>query len=333
MSDAVLIAAHGSRDDSGIDEFYAFVDAWRALRPDRPLAAGFLEFVRPTIGEAVDNLVASGAQRITVVPAMLLAAGHVKNDVPSELAEVRTRHANILIRMARPLDLHPALLELCGIRYREAIAPLQTVDPARTLLLVVGRGTSDPDANANVARISRFLWESYKVSWASIAFAGLARPSVDEALAVCSRIGFDRIVLQPYFLFDGVLVKRIRDAAERQAAVDPNVEVVSASHLRAHPLLVQAFEERVHESIHGEPHMNCDVCKYRVRLIGRELDLGSPQVGHHFNSRAAIDEGVRHDHGLPRRPRRGAVTEAKIDVDEPFAGTDHTWDERLLSQL
>src|SRR3954465_15647860 len=116
MSDALLIAAHGSRDASGGEEFRAFADAWQALRPDRLQAAGFLEFARPTIGEAIDGLVARGARRITVVPAMLMAAGHVKNDVPSEVQDGRGRHPGVSFHMARALDIHPALLELAHVR-------------------------------------------------------------------------------------------------------------------------------------------------------------------------------------------------------------------------
>src|SRR3954468_15533406 len=117
MSDALLIAAHGSRDEAGVEEFSALADAWQRLRPDRLQAAGFLEFARPTIGESIDELVTRGAKRITVAPAMLMAAGHVKNDVPSEIREGRERHPGVTFRMARALDVHPALLELCRVRY------------------------------------------------------------------------------------------------------------------------------------------------------------------------------------------------------------------------
>ena len=101
MSDALLIAAHGSRDASGVGEFWAFAEAWQRLRPDRLQAAGFLEFERPTIGRAIDDLVGHGARRITVVPAMLMAAGHVKNDVPSEIQEGRNRHPGVGTRFQR----------------------------------------------------------------------------------------------------------------------------------------------------------------------------------------------------------------------------------------
>jgi sirohydrochlorin ferrochelatase len=326
MTDALLIAGHGSRDPSGVAEFWAFADAWQALRPDRPQAAGFLEFERPTIGEAIDELVAKGATAITVVPAMLMVGGHVKNDVPSEIEHGRLRHPGMTFRMARALDIHPALLELCHIRYREAVGRRDPVALETTVLLLVGRGTSDPDANANIARISRFLWESYGVGWSTVAYSGLASPSVDEALAVCRRLGFARIIVQPYFLFDGVLVKRVHETAKRHAEADASMEIITTEHFRLHPLMLQAFEDRAHEAIHGTPHMNCDLCKYRVRLVGREDDLGAPQFGHHHHVRAATGP-EEHDHRywLPRKSR--AV------VTPPDEAASHPWDERLLRRL
>lgn len=328
MSDALVIAAHGSRDDAGIAEFWELADAWQGLRPDRIQAAGFLEFARPTIGGAIDDVVARGAKRVAVAPAMLMAAGHVKNDVPSEIHDARTRHPSVSFHMARALDVHPALLELCHVRYRQALESRAPVADARTLLLVVGRGTSDPDANANVARVARFLCEAYGVGWANVAFSGLTDPSVDDALNVCRRMGFARIVVQPYFLFDGILLKRIQETAARHAQADRDVEILTTAHLKNHPLLLQAFEERVHEAFHGSPNMNCELCKYRVRLIGREADWGEPQAGHHHHVRADHDPHDDHDHRLPilRRPR--------ADKRERLSdGSAHTWDTRLLERL
>jgi sirohydrochlorin cobaltochelatase len=330
MSDGLLIAAHGSRDGSGVDEFWALADAWQKLRPDRPQAAGFLEFARPTIGEAVDDLVGQGARRVIVVPAMLMSAGHVKNDVPSEVQEARARHPGVDFRMARALDIHPVLLELCHVRYSEALEGRPEVPGEETLLLFVGRGTSDPDANANIARVSRFLWESYGVGWATVAFSGLARPGVDEALGVCRRMGFRRIVVQPYLLFDGVLVKRVGEVTREHAEADPSTEFVLVPHLRLHPLLLRAFEDRVHEAIHGSPSMNCDLCKYRVRLVGREADLGLPQEGRHHHARAAErDDEVGHAHE-PRSRRRARPVLVASGSPDP---SRHVWDDRLLERI
>lgn len=282
MSDALVIAAHGTRDEAGSAEFVELVRLWKRLRPDRVQEAGFLEFNRPTIGRAIDSVVGRGAARVAVVPAMLAAAGHVKNDVPSEVADARRRHPGVVFQMARALEVHPGLLELCAVRFREAIAGKPEIPMDSTALLVVGRGTSDPDANATISRLSRFLWEASGVAFATVAFSGLTSPTVDQALEWLRRMGFARIVVQPYLLFDGVLRKRVVEAAERHSAADTSREILATAHLGVHDLLVQALEDRAHEAFHGLPFMNCDLCKYRVKLSGREADFGAPQEGHHL---------------------------------------------------
>ena len=54
--------------------------------------------------------------------------------------------------------------------------------PADTLLAVIGRGTSDPDANANVAKVARMLWEGMGFGWAEIGYSGVTDPRVDATL-------------------------------------------------------------------------------------------------------------------------------------------------------
>jgi sirohydrochlorin cobaltochelatase len=161
------------------------------------------------------------------------------------------------------------------------------------------------------------------VAWAGVAYSGLAAPSVDDALTVCRRLGYRRIIVQPYFLFDGVLVKRIEEATRRHDEADPATQFVSVSHLRNHPLLIKAFEDRAHEAVHGSPNMNCDLCKFRVRLIGREADLGAPQEANHHHARAGFDD----DHGHRRHVRKAR------SAQEPLDPESHPWDERLLQRL
>src|SRR6202011_4972197 len=120
----------------------------------------------------------------------------------------------VAFHMGRALDVDPLLLKLCHLRYVEALAGREAVEPKDTLLLLVGRGSADPDANSNVAKVARFLQEGYPVGWSAVAFSGIAAPLLEDALPVCERLGFRRIVVQPYFLFTGILLKRIYATVE-----------------------------------------------------------------------------------------------------------------------
>ena len=69
-----------------------------------------------------------------------------------------------------------------------------------TLLVVVGRGASDPDANSNVSKVTRILWEGFGFGWAETAYSGVTFPLVDPGLEHAAALGLQahhRIPLFP----------------------------------------------------------------------------------------------------------------------------------------
>ena len=291
---AVLLCGHGSRDPEAIAEFELLAAALRPHLPRVDFATGYLEFARPTIHDALAALAARGAQRILAIPGMLFAASHVKNDLPWEINSFAAENPGIEVRFGRDLAIDPRLLQAAADRIG-AVLPAKGLDRGDSLLVVVGRGTTDPDANSNIAKVARMLWEGMGFGWAEAAYSGVAHPRVDAALTRAARLGFRRIVVFPYFLFTGVLVKRIYAQSEAIARLFPDIEFVKAPYLRDHPAVLAAFRERVEELAEGQPAMNCQLCKYRARIIGYEADVGAPQAGHHHHVRG-IGDGHPHDH-------------------------------------
>ena len=294
---AVLICGHGSRDPEAIAEFELLAAALRPRLPQFDFATGYLEFARPTIRDGLAELAARGARQILAIPGMLFAASHVKNDLPWEMNTFIADNPGIDVRMARDLAIDPRLLWAAAERIT-AVAPEPAAIPrSDTLLVVVGRGTNDPDANSNISKLARMLWEGMGFGWAEVAFSGVAHPRVDAALARAARLGFPRIVVFPYFLFTGVLVKRIYAQTDAAAHLFPEIEFIKALYLRDHSGVLDAFSDRVEEVRDGQPAMNCQLCKFRTRIIGYENDAGAPQEGHHHHVRGAgADADHQHDH-------------------------------------
>ena len=296
---AVLLCGHGSRDPEAIAEFELLAAGLRLRLPQVDFAVGYLEFARPTIRDGLAALTARGARRILAVPGMLFAASHVKNDLPWEVNSFAADNPRIEVRLGRDLAIDPKLLRAASDRIA-TVMPENGVDRADTLLVVVGRGTNDPDANSNIAKVARMLWEGMGFGWAETAFSGVAYPRVDAALTRAARLGFRRIVVFPYFLFTGVLVKRIYAQSDAAARLVPEVEFVNAPYLRDHPAVLDAFCERIGELGEGQPAMNCQLCKYRTQIIGYEDDAGAPQAGHHHHVRG-IGDGGGGDHSHRHR--------------------------------
>ncbi len=184
----VMICGHGSRDAAACDEFRILTGRIAAALPDTPVEMGYLEFARPIIREGLDALRAKGVNRVLAVPGMLFAAGHVKNDVPSVLNTYAAENG-IDIEMGRDLGIDPRLLAAARDRIEEALAGRPEVAREDTLLLVIGRGTSDSDANGNVAKVARMLWEGMGFGHAEIGFSGVAHPRTEVALERATRLG------------------------------------------------------------------------------------------------------------------------------------------------
>lgn len=295
----LMICGHGSRDEGAVEEFNALAGHLKKRLPSYDVESGFLEFAQPVLRTGLDKLKERGAERILCLPGMLFAAGHVKNDLPSEVNEFAHDNPDLDVRYGRELAVDRCLLQAAGERIEEAeTGAATTVDRKDTLLMVVGRGTNDSDANSNVSKVARMLWEGMGFGWAEVSYSGVAYPLVNEGLAHALKLGFKRIIVFPYFLFTGILVRRIYDWADEAGLANPDVEILKAGYLNDHPLLIETFADRVQEMLSGENVMNCQLCKYREQIIGYEKDVGQPQVGHHHHVRGIGTDGHHtHDHG------------------------------------
>ncbi|HLI11215.1 MAG TPA: sirohydrochlorin chelatase [Alphaproteobacteria bacterium] len=299
----VMLCGHGSRDPSAIEEFGAVARKLRARLTQYDLEWGFLEFARPIIREGLDKLRARGCREILAVPGMLFAAGHVKNDVPSVLNRYQAEHPEVAIRLGRDLGIDPRMIEAAGASIAAALAQAgDRIARHDTMLMVVGRGTSDPDANSNIAKVMRLLWEGFGFGWGETAYSGVTFPLVAPALEHAARLGYRRIVVFPYFLFSGILVSRIYEHTDLVAARHPGIEFVKAAYLNDNPLVLDTFAARIEEILAGTGNMNCQMCKYRVQLLGFEDEVALPQESHHHHvegigTAADHHHTHHHDHG------------------------------------
>ena len=246
------------------------------------------------MSEAVSALVHGGADDVVAVPLMLLAAGHTKNDIPATLARERLSHPHVRFRYARDLGVRPELLALIDERVAAVVAPEER---GETAVVLVGRGSSDPDANADLAKIARLFYEGRAHPFVETAFVSLAPPAVPDALERCRRLGARRVVVVPYFLFTGVLERRIRAEAEGYAA-ETGLDVRVSGYFGPDRRVAALVLERYREALEGDLRMNCDTCVHRVALPGFETKVGAVATPHyHPDEDAGEPHGHDHDHG------------------------------------
>lgn len=271
----MLVIGHGTKDAEGVAQFGELVDLVRT-NAEGDVEGGFLELSAPPIQDAVARLVDKGHRTVDVVPLVLVAAGHSKGDIPAALERERRRHPGLRLRYGRPLGPHPLLLADLTDRLAAVVSEAQWPDMA---VVLVGRGATDPDANAEVAKTARLLLEGRGIGTVETAFISLARPSVPEGLDRAKALGYSTIVVLPYFLFAGVLPDRIVTQAQDWAHATGR-DVIMAGLIGPSQRLAQLVADRHAEIAGGDVRMNCDTCLYRTLMPGFEGRLGQAQTPH-----------------------------------------------------
>lgn len=280
-SPPLLLIGHGTRSSAGVAEFTRLVERVRARgRGVLPAVdGGFIELAGPSVAEVVSRM-DTGARpwEVVVVPLILTAAGHGKGDIPAAMARELTRHPGLSYRYGRPLGPHPVLQDILAARIGAALAGAPR---GGTHVILAGRGSTDPDGNAEVAKVARLLWEGRGYDTVETAFISLTGPSVPTALERCRRLGASRVVVAPYFLFPGVLPDRVASQSREFARHHPAIDVRVAGLIGDCGELAGLVLERYHEALTGDIRMNCDTCAYRVALPGFAGKIGRPQTPHH----------------------------------------------------
>jgi sirohydrochlorin cobaltochelatase len=290
MKKGILLCGHGSRKKGAVDAFKKLVEILKdRYKEEYEVDYGFLEFNHPLYEAAVERMYERGVRTIYALPVILFAGAHAKNDIPYELNTIQTYYDDLSIKMAGPIGVNAFLLDLAKKRIEETEATLTPLPRRETCLVVVGRGTTDPDANSDVNKLMAMLWDGMGFGFATTAYSGTAYPSVQESLQLVDKLGFKRIIVIPFFFFTGILLDRIYAKVEEINAISPH-EYVYTAPFGTDELMLKAFDERLEQAINGVGNMNCQLCKYRKQIIGFEQEQSQEQIGHHLNVKGVLFE-------------------------------------------
>lgn len=263
-SDTILLVGHGSREKSGNDEIETFAEQWRKRCPDWRIEVCFIEFSDITLGEGLRRA-AQGAQRVLVVPLILNAAGHVKMDIPHAIDAARLETPTVEFLYAPHLTACDPILDIMKRRLKGAMQQLDMPDPTTTGVILLGRGSSDRQANGEVAKMARWLMEETDHELVDIAFTGITHPRLEKVVQRQARLGMMQIAVLPYYLFSGTLISRIERQVEHLKAQYPTIRFVSTGYFGFEQEIFALLETRVRDLQAGTPEcrMPCDGCKYR----------------------------------------------------------------------
>ena len=303
----LLLIGHGSRDPEGQQAFLELAQTYQALTPHRPVIPCFLELAQPTIAQGVEHCLAQGWQEIVALPLLLFGARHNKFDVTTELDRLQALHPQLRVHYGAPLGIRVEILQMLRERMATLLAAQpQRIPEAETVLLFVGRGSSDPEANAEACKLARLLWEGSGFAAVETCFIGITHPRLPVGLQRALSWQPRRVLVLPYFLFTGVLVKRIEAAVQEQRRCHPEIDWLMLPELGIVDTVLHSLQQLEQEALQGQTPGNCHLCKFRL-AVSAELGAGHSHPHPHDHDHHSHGHGPHHHHSEHHHAPAGAA--------------------------
>lgn len=285
LQDTILLIGHGSRESAGNDEIHAFVAQWQARRHDWRIEVCFIEFAPPSLHDGLVQA-ARGARRVLVLPLILNAAGHVKMEIPEAIEHAREHCPDTEFLYGSHLTACDPVLAILKRKLRQAMNELDMPDPTTTGVVLLGRGSSDRQANGEMAKMARWLQEETDHELVDLAFTGITWPRLERVVQRQALLGMTQIVVLPYYLYTGTLMQRISRQMAHLRAQYPRIRFAQSGHFGFEPEIFELLEQRVADLQAGvaEAQLPCDGCKFREIAH----DLGHGHSHEHTHATAAV---------------------------------------------
>ncbi|HSS46714.1 MAG TPA: CbiX/SirB N-terminal domain-containing protein [Burkholderiales bacterium] len=100
---AIVLFAHGARDAQWAEPFRKIKAMVRARKPGMPVELAFLEIMQPSLDQAIAALVAKNIKTIGIIPLFMAQGGHLKEDLPRRLSEIKKLNPAISFRISPPI--------------------------------------------------------------------------------------------------------------------------------------------------------------------------------------------------------------------------------------
>lgn len=298
----ILFVGHGSREGQANRHFEENLKTFQKRFPDSHIYGGYIELAEPLYSDVLEKL-SRDYRHIRIVPFALFAAGHVKNDIPFSVERLRKRFPAVQYEVSDALGTSPLWVSELHRTIRHRALPEDD-----SIFMVIGRGSSDAGANSAFFHMSRLIGEGLGLRHIVPAFVGITKPDYRESLRLIAKMRPRHLVVLPYFLYSGILHKRIQNEIAAWAQRYPSSEVIELPPLSEiegfnNIIADRAFSQDEGQNSHLLP---CHSCQYRVALGSLEEKVGGlnsllysirhavtrQQANPHAHAHAAISKHV-----------------------------------------
>jgi sirohydrochlorin ferrochelatase len=240
--EAILYICHGSRVKEATAQAVDFIQTCMKNQSNIIQEYCFLELANPTIEDAYAACVKRGATKIIAIPVLLLTAAHAKHDIPEVLRKMNHNYPNVELKYGRPIGVSEKMVDILVERLQETNEKIQE----NSLVLLVGRGSSDPDVKRDLRNIADLLEDRLPNIRVEDCYLTAASPSFTDALEKAKHAQANQVFIIPYLLFTGLLMQSMQTKIE-EINQEGGQNFVLCRYLGYHSKIEQALEERIQE--------------------------------------------------------------------------------------
>lgn len=245
----LILVGYGSSGQPGGDVLERFADAV-SQRVQVPTCTAFLD-ASPSVGECIQQGVLDyQPDAVVVLPVFVGASMAKQQNVRMIVEAANERGFDAAIQYGNPLGAHAGVIAAYrdrvadALRHSTAAATLQ-----ETALLVVARGSHDPESNAAVYPVARLLYEKTACGAFEVAFCGTATPDIQTGIQRCIQAGARQVIVVPYVLYDTAVGQAVQAQTWQTQADYPDVTLIACSLLDVHNAMIEAVSERYQDAL------------------------------------------------------------------------------------
>ena len=235
---AILYVGHGTRSKKGAEEAKQFLQSVMGEVKEPIQEISFLELTEPSIEEGFRSCVEQGATSIAVVPLFLLAAGHMKHDIPDALRSLQKQYPHIAVTITEAFGVQNMILDAMT----ELIMDIAGLFSPNDAVLIVGRGSSDDAIHENFSSIVAGLKSRLGIENIGVCYLAAATPTFEEGLERVCQEASGSVVVVPYLLFGGLLLSEVQSAVKKKQQTGKSIVVTKA--LSKHAAIKEIVVER-----------------------------------------------------------------------------------------
>lgn len=220
---AILYIAHGTRSKKGESEATSFIKRVMSKVSVPIQEICFLELSKPSIAEGFRSCMVKGATEVIAIPVFLLAAGHIRRDIPESLSLIQKEYPQINVKLRNAIGVHGAVLDAISENVKESVPDLSNQDR----ILIVGRGSSVKDIHDAFAEIENGVQQRLGINNIETCYLAAAQPNFHHSLERLLIKGASRVIVVPYLLFSGYLLSEIIATCKKKGPHIIHIETLS----------------------------------------------------------------------------------------------------------